>query len=56
MRALKIAAIFMLPLSTLGMFGNLHLTYATWKFKQLQHRNGILIGIIAFLNFVSYEY
>ncbi|VDN37057.1 unnamed protein product [Gongylonema pulchrum] len=34
----------MLPLLILGMFGNLQLMFVTWRHKQLQHRNGILIS------------
>ncbi|VDK61580.1 unnamed protein product [Gongylonema pulchrum] len=54
MRSLVLLGILMVPLLVLGMFGNLHLIYATWKFKQLQHRNGILVAIIASLDFVGF--
>ncbi|VDK59195.1 unnamed protein product [Gongylonema pulchrum] len=49
---MEIGAIMSVPLLILGMFGNLHLIYATLKHKQLQQRNGILVGIIAFLHFI----
>ncbi|VDK39903.1 unnamed protein product [Gongylonema pulchrum] len=55
MDSLVLAGILMVPLLILGMFGNLHLVYATWKFKQLQHRNGILVAIIASLDFVGFS-
>ncbi|VDK78893.1 unnamed protein product [Litomosoides sigmodontis] len=47
MKILLFMAIFMVPLLILGMFGNLNLIYATWKFKDLQNRNSLLVAIIA---------
>lgn len=48
-----IFACLMVPLLALGIFGNLNLIIATIKYKQLQHRNGILVGVVAFADLVS---
>uniref|UniRef100_A0AAF5PX88 G-protein coupled receptors family 1 profile domain-containing protein n=2 Tax=Wuchereria bancrofti TaxID=6293 RepID=A0AAF5PX88_WUCBA len=53
MNNLTLVAVFMVPLLILGMFGNLNLIYATWKFKELRNRNSMLLAIIAFLDFIS---
>ncbi|VDN32911.1 unnamed protein product [Gongylonema pulchrum] len=53
MRIIEIAAILMIPVLLFGLFGNLHLLYATYKIKHLQNRNGILVAIIAFLDMIS---
>ncbi|VDN30696.1 unnamed protein product [Gongylonema pulchrum] len=54
MRSLEVAGILMIPLLICGMFGNLQLMIVTWRYKQLQHRNGILVAIIACMDFVSF--
>ncbi|VDN19514.1 unnamed protein product [Gongylonema pulchrum] len=53
MRSLEVAGILMIPLLICGMFGNLQLMIVTWRHKQLQHRNGILVAIIACMDFIS---
>ncbi|VDN22599.1 unnamed protein product [Gongylonema pulchrum] len=53
MRTLELTAIFMMPFLLLGMFGNVHMLFATFRFSQLQNRNGILIALIAFFDFIS---
>ncbi|EFO13501.1 hypothetical protein LOAG_15028 [Loa loa] len=53
MSNLTSVAIFMVPLLILGMFGNLNLIYATWKFKELRNRNSLLVAIIAIFDFMA---
>lgn len=54
MKILLLVAIFTVPLLILGMFGNLNLIYVTWKFKDLQNRNSLLVAIIAVCDFVIF--
>lgn len=54
MNELMILACLMVPILILGIFGNLNLCFATIMYKRLHHRNGILVGIIAFGNLVSF--
>ncbi|VDK53662.1 unnamed protein product [Gongylonema pulchrum] len=53
MKAIEVTAILMVPALVLGIFGNMNLLFATFRLKQLQNRNGILIALIAFFDFVS---
>lgn len=54
MKTLTLVAILMVPLLILGMFGNLNLIYATWKFKDLRNRNSLLVAIIAAFDLVIF--
>lgn len=54
MSYLMTLAYLMVPLLVLGIFGNLNLCVATITHKRLHHRNGILVGIIALGNLVSF--
>lgn len=54
MENLTVFAILMIPLLILGLYGNGMLVCAIVKFKQLRHRNGVLVGILGLLDFVSF--
>ncbi|VDK28560.1 unnamed protein product [Gongylonema pulchrum] len=54
MRPMEVSGLLMIPLLIFGIFGNLHLIYATHKFKELQTRNGILIAIAALFDLVCF--
>ncbi|VDN35186.1 unnamed protein product [Gongylonema pulchrum] len=53
MKTIEVSAVLMIPVLLFGMFGNLNLLSATYRFKQLRNRNGILVALIAFLDFIS---
>ncbi|VDN24351.1 unnamed protein product [Gongylonema pulchrum] len=51
-KMVKLTGFVTLPVTIFGLFGNSQLLYTTWKFKQLQHRNGILVGLIALFDLI----
>ncbi|VDN21815.1 unnamed protein product [Gongylonema pulchrum] len=53
MKTIEVSAVLMIPVLLFGMFGNLSLLSATYRFKQLRNRNGILVALIAFLDSIS---
>ncbi|VDN24895.1 unnamed protein product [Gongylonema pulchrum] len=52
-KMVKLTEFVILPVAIFGLFGNSQLLYATWKFKKLHHRNGILVGLLAFFDLVN---